>query len=134
MQKVSESSLGHRKAVELLDKLAQVFGFSAMMIGGYYEDGLWLELFGEPGSINMDLGVSKHGGYGKILVEDFEDGVEAICEILGDSEEGKLAILLPSGCPLRDATPEEESKLAQWVVEANLAGYGTTARECQHDN
>ena len=131
---MTENSLGHCKAVELLDKLAQVFGFSAMMIGGYSEDGLWLTLFGEPASISMDLGVSKHGGYGKILVEDFEDGVEAICEILGDSEEGKLAILLPSGSPLRDATPEEESKLAQWLVEANLAGYGTFTGEWQHDS
>ena len=100
-----------------------------MVITGHDGDGLWLTLFSDPASTSMDLGVSNHGGYGKILVEDFEDGVEAVCEILGDSEEGKLAILLPSGCWLRDATPEEESKLAQWLVEANLAGYGTSAGE-----
>lgn len=117
------------EAVKLLDKLAEIFGFSVARLRGSCEDDLHLSFSIPTEGIECSLGISWLGSYGKVFASSYEDAIEAVCEILKDNEERKLGITSDMNGKFIDASEEEEEKLAEWIVEANLAGFGLDASQ-----
>lgn len=115
-------------AVKLLDKLAEIFGFSIARLRGSCEDDLHLSFSIPTEGIECSLGISWLGSYGKVFASSYEDAVEAVCEILKDNEERKLGVIDINGNCI-NASKEEEKKLAKWIVEANLGGFGLDASQ-----
>lgn len=109
------------EACKLLDELAESLGFECIVLCGSSFDEMWICLVdGDGGRYPLLFG--KKNPHAKIFAHDYIDAVNAICEVIGDDEEEKLGILRGDECT--SITSEEESKLAQWMVKANLAGFG----------
>ena len=108
-------------ACKLLDELAESLGYSCIVLCGSSFDEMWICLVDSEGA-RSPLLFGKKNPHAKIFAGDYIDAVDAICEVIGDDESGKLGILRGDECT--SITSEEETKLAQWLVKANLAGFG----------
>ncbi len=109
------------EAWKLLDELAKCLGFECIVLCGSSFDEMWICLVDSEGA-RSPLLFGKKNPHAKIFAHDYIDAANAVCEVIGDSEEEKLGILRGDECT--SITSEEESKLAQWLVKANLAGFG----------
>ena len=109
------------EACKLLDELAESLGYSCIVLCGSSFDDMWICLVDSEGA-RCPLLFGKKNPHAKIFAHDYIDAVNAVCEVVGDSEEGKLGILRGDECTKISA--EEEAKIAQWLVKANLAGFG----------